>query len=103
MSKHTKGPWEVYEDDEFDTLTITAAGRDGKVAIATIDIGFDEPFESEQRANARLLAAAPALLEALEGAQHRVRWLMQSFADCQPILDELKKWDAIVAAATGRD
>lgn len=30
--------------------------------VATVETGFDEPVESEQHANARLIAAAPELL-----------------------------------------
>jgi hypothetical protein len=65
-SARTPGEWFVYDDDTSDELAITADARDGKVPIATVSIGFDEPFDSEQRANAQLLAAAPALFEALE-------------------------------------
>lgn len=44
---------------EFDAdIHITTDGRDkqGKVPIADIQVGFDEPFESEQFANAMLIA-----------------------------------------------
>jgi FMN phosphatase YigB (HAD superfamily) len=66
MSAHTKGPWIVYDDDVSDALAITCDAREGKVAIALIGVGYDEPFDSEQRANAQLIAAAPELLEALK-------------------------------------
>lgn len=35
--------------------------------IAKVTLGWAEPFESEQIANARLIAAAPDLLDALQG------------------------------------
>ena len=52
---HTPGPWKV------DRPYIRGAGR----AIATLESGRDEV---EDAANARLIAAAPELLEALEAA-----------------------------------
>lgn len=57
MSKHTPGPWSVREDigAVFD--------RDG-LPIAT---GGSESYE-EYQANARLIAAAPELLEACKQA-----------------------------------
>jgi hypothetical protein len=38
--------------------------------LARVELGFDEPAESEQRAAARLFAAAPDLLAALKQAEH---------------------------------
>jgi hypothetical protein len=61
---HTPGPWRLTDDGQ-----ITADARDGKVEIAVIELDFDEPFEREQRANARLMVAAPELLDALEQAE----------------------------------
>lgn len=65
MSKFTPGPWRV-EDDGRERLEITCAARKDRVAMAFVEVGFDEPFESEQEANARLIAAAPALFEVVE-------------------------------------
>jgi len=61
-AKHTQGPW--YFDKETDEVTCTA--RANKACIAQVETGWDEPFEIEQQANARLIAAAPELLEALQ-------------------------------------
>ncbi len=58
MSKHTPGPWHYFE---------TADGRcrvkplNGKYIVA--ECSAMEPQCEEQRANARLIAAAPELLE----------------------------------------
>ena len=76
-SKHTKGPWSVVEqwttgatiranaDKPLDTLVATAHG-----AI------FAGPPYDEMLANARLIAAAPELLEALKRA---LRWFDGDF------------------------
>ena len=62
MSNHTPGPWFFNDDNDH----ITSELREGKAEIAICETGWSEPFESEQQANARLIAAAPELLEALQ-------------------------------------
>ena len=56
--KHTKGPWKINID----------TGEYGVYHLYSPDIGGDEVFEREEidEANARLIAAAPELLEALD-------------------------------------
>lgn len=61
MSKYTKGPWAVYHHESTDTYTIHVAGRSWESwSIA----GVDDCTQDE--ANARLISAAPDLLEALQ-------------------------------------
>lgn len=63
-ASHTPGPWGI--EMHNDTLWIAIPGTFGPKVIAEVDTGFDEPFESQQHANARLIAAAPDLLAALK-------------------------------------
>jgi len=56
MSKHTPGPWHTGIDDSD---KVFAADRDG---IAVMSGG--RRYQAERDANARLIAAAPELLEA---------------------------------------
>ena len=58
MSKHTPGPWAIYVNAPSD-IVIRKMSKDGYelCAIARVSSGY---------ANARLIAAAPELLEALE-------------------------------------
>ena len=67
MSKHTSGPWIVdHEDDDY--ITQQNVAEDISIAqILPIDKGGPKGFHrgSETDANARLIAAAPDLLEAL--------------------------------------
>ena len=61
--KHTKGPWKACEHGgygDYDGNCIVILGDDLRVAIV---LGSDN---EETNANARLIAAAPDLLEALE-------------------------------------
>ncbi len=54
---HTKGPWKVYQYDN--KVQIDGIGRKSVCTIHS---------NNEEKANARLIAAAPELLEALEDA-----------------------------------
>lgn len=98
MSKHTPGPW-------FETVVPTSAGSainihsaDHRIAIIYVDgirKGIDDelPRSIENRANARLIAAAPELLEALQDL-------------CSFDLLTQEKWDkarAAIAKATGEN
>ncbi len=59
MSEHTPGPWEVgFDSDEGHT--VRTAIRD--------DVQFEQVAETYSEEDARLIAAAPDLLEALEHA-----------------------------------
>ncbi len=58
MSKHTPGDWYVSHNE------LTSDSLPGRNTIATMAAWLPHA-EEEQRANARLIAAAPCLLEAL--------------------------------------
>lgn len=62
MNTHTPGPWAAHHHESTDTYTIHVAGRSWESwAVAHVgDCTQDE-------ANARLVAAAPEMLEALKG------------------------------------
>ena len=68
MSKHTPGPWapDYAEHDCPHQDVKIKAGKRG-VCRVWMDNAPVEDYNREQRANARLIAAAPELLEALEG------------------------------------
>ena len=69
MSKHTNGPWEVVRTDagiivRTESVKKTRAGASRYAAIGGFDRSDPEQL-AEALANARLIAAAPELLEAL--------------------------------------
>lgn len=75
MNKHTPGPWNI--DNHPDQIWITDS--DNNSAICKV-----MHMRSEAEANARLIAAAPDLLEALDQIQRRIaagdldEWSLQS-------------------------
>lgn len=65
--KHTPGPWKVFEASWCKTF-ITAPGFDHGICGLDINHATEESQESDSAqmaANARLIAAAPELLDAL--------------------------------------
>ena len=63
MTKHTPGPWKVEEDESGLYISMEPlAGTDEYLAI------YASPNPDQRQADARLIAAAPALLAALEAS-----------------------------------
>lgn len=98
--KHTQGPWEIIENS-WSTTTI----RSGDTTIAVLsceeEATEDNQFELEaiQKANARLMAAAPELLESA------TRVIKANFGGPSGRMEKAQAWDALEAAiakATGR-
>lgn len=71
MSKHTKGPWGIEQTDDTNWIGFMRP-HDGKVELIVCTTARDFTLKDEAReqndANARLIAAAPELLEALSKA-----------------------------------
>lgn len=74
---HTPGPWLVhYERDAFDSaqsiLKVTQGNSydhpQGPLSLASVNVAAFAPHTDEALANARLIAAAPQMLEALRAA-----------------------------------
>ena len=63
-TQHTPGPWNVGDDSPNDYEGPIIDTRDRAVAVITID--HETESTPEDRANARLIAAAPELLAMLE-------------------------------------
>ncbi len=76
MSKYTKPPWRVFENNRGEVGV--EAGDEGVIVADKIHCEeWKEPpeIEAEQRANAKLIAAAPDLLKACKSALEGVRRL----------------------------
>ena len=91
MSEHTPGPWEVH-----DRLIMTRHGEE-------IARTFEPDIAEEERHNARLIAAAPELLEAAEMAEG---WILGKCGDDVARARDISAWlglKAAIAKATGKD
>lgn len=95
MSKHTPGPWSCSTSSDTDRHRFEAQVWDANGrALAFFDYG--RTIGEEADANARLIAAAPDLLESLQEALERLYFY------CVPISDEVdKKIRDAIAKATG--
>ncbi|MFA5898819.1 MAG: hypothetical protein WC829_06865 [Hyphomicrobium sp.] len=67
MKKHTPGPWRVIRQNDIPTAVMAPHPDLGGYGVCLIVVG------PEMEANARLIAAAPALVEALQEAQAALR------------------------------
>lgn len=95
MAQHTPGPWRV--QDGFNTIYTTSCPETGTGITIAIAKASDHQCKSEEVApNARLLAAAPALLAALEALADEAFINMRSGAG--HLIDEAR---AAIAAAKG--
>ncbi len=82
MSKHTPGPWHATVPPSSDIHFIRNIDSDDAGQIAKVRVG---PVleQAEALANARLIAAAPDLLEALECLQEWVDNCFQEYSDAE--------------------
>jgi hypothetical protein len=94
-SKHTPGPWVDGMSKYREGVLVVRANVPGGRILAEFG-SDDEPLDETDRANARLIAAAPDLLEALNEARRYVEYLTgndRTFvgrgmpADCLALID----------------
>jgi hypothetical protein len=97
MSKHTPGPWEVDSNAQGELLVMS---RDG-AAIAVVPVGAYGRSERSQP-NARLIAAAPELLEALRHVMQALDLVTPGRAADSPAARSLRVATAAIAKAEGK-
>lgn len=80
MSNFTPGPWEV---GPVDDTVVTHIGADGvRYEVAAIDGDYNDPDTWPiMEANARLIAAAPDMLAALQAFNLKEEWIVSGSAD----------------------
>lgn len=95
-SKHTPGPWKHIKPESYDATPLPVAARDG-FRVAWVNPYAATNGDGVDTCNARLIAAAPELLEALE----RMLKFADGFTQCsagQP--DAKQQARAAIAKAT---
>lgn len=103
MSGHTPGPWGFQKDEDCmgrqldDLVKWVITAEDGDLWISTGPT-WDPEHSEESEANARLIAAAPELLEALMNASG----VLQSYSTQSKTAEICEKMArAAIAKATG--
>jgi hypothetical protein len=92
-AKHTPGPWTASATDVLQGWQSDSAHR--KVICRGERDAYSGVIEAEQLANARLIAAAPELLEALKAVQQERDFIVRCGDHIQGVVD------AAIAKATG--
>jgi hypothetical protein len=113
MNEHTRGPWHLVEEGSIIRVHFSLPdGRQSGVAVTIGSTAFQfraprqgshrgetmvyRPFAEHDRANARLIAAAPDLLQL-------VREAFEHFTDQQPAaVIDLRDWVRAAAAALAK-
>ncbi|HZF98292.1 MAG TPA: hypothetical protein VEY92_08630 [Pseudoxanthomonas sp.] len=106
MTKHTPGPWEwvckwaSYSLVASNGQTVADDGSAGNEYSPSIDPGDN----GESGANARLIAAAPDLLEALKEAMQSLEYVHRAHPENTGIakrIEDINRARAAIAKATG--
>ena len=95
MSKHTPGPWQVSAGAVDNPRLIVE--NDLALPICAMSLRGVHGDTRRMEANARLIAAAPELLEALEMAEDRIESERRS-GEFDPLLRDIR---AVISKATG--
>lgn len=102
ISKHTPGPWTL--DDRGYKYIVSKSGN-GYITRDICRLDGSTMAALAQEANARLIAAAPELLEALEELlryhENDIRIDYEGTRFYKERLDELKPFHALIAKAKG--
>lgn len=101
--KHTKGPWEVCEDDTIRSMDFKGSTQMGDykgVIICSVAEGHGQRnhAKKEAEANAHLIASAPTMYEALKNiSKHKSNCLF-----CQYKIDTAKQAIAKAEVENGK-
>lgn len=101
----TPGPWEVFKGPDSIWWHVRAGGNGREIADTTVWNKPGEPGESE--ANARLIAAAPELVAALEALRGQVQFAMErglvEMLGMDILRDSLDGADTLLARVRGEE
>ena len=95
-AKHTPGPWRFYTEPQPNGCPIVGNGRGLMLAMLAHSVNYPDQRD-EANANARLIAAAPELLEALQDM------LILHAGISDDMVETLTRARAAIAKATNPD
>jgi hypothetical protein len=106
-STHTQGPWIIQQlgDEMYIGTPKQTVPDDVYSIVASVEGGSDnynDAYNARQRANARLIAAAPELLEALREVMVWIKAWSPSFVEDAEWGETEQKVMAAIAKAEGR-
>lgn len=84
-AKHTPGPWTVWDVDQSIGTVTTADGEVNIAQAMMVKPAGSKERNEERKANTRLIAASPELLEALIEVSASLSWL--AFGECRAFHD----------------
>lgn len=105
--KHTPGPWVVVESDKSPkraaAWVCTVGNNPNDPAVFSTVLDGDKFVFGDKLADARLIAAAPDLLEALRNIAHEMRFMLRAnpAKDGGLYRQRLDEADLAIAKATG--
>lgn len=105
----TKGGWKVQHSQSKTAYNVVGTVLGGKYKVArcpyikdeTLSDAFNQREEQEAKADARLIAAAPELLEALQALMEGVRQLPPLSAIAGVLESQYKQAQAAISKALG--
>lgn len=99
QAKHTPGPWRT--DGFHGRIEKITPQEDSGVCVAVMPM-WEAEYEAEKNANARLIAAAPEMLEALRQTELQLEYLNAKFIETGTTNQLLAQVRAVIAKAEGR-
>ena len=100
MSKHTPGPWLIDSRCSTHVVALTrpicSAGGYANNSVPSDDLA------SENNANARLIAAAPEMLDMLTEAHNQIEYLSEKFGETGTSNTMCARIRHLIAKAEGR-
>ncbi len=98
---HTPGPWMASEGYPSDVWHVDMPGRGYAISVSRSDSDTDMTVE-EVQANARLIAAAPSLLESIDQVCAALETCMAHYGDRMCEADRRSRYAALAAARTAQ-
>ncbi len=100
-TKHTPGPWVLRTIDQS---LATVETQDGRYIIGHAGQLREDDWKTghiERRSNARLIAAAPELLDVVKGFRRKLETYVNVYPGDKELRRLLSNCDAAIAKATG--